>query len=134
MGGAKPWQIVILVLGLIGLGVGVWYSVAGGPQRVELSKTVFLGDFKSGEIFEVYVGNKAVLAPAKHPQSGARTLVPVYQDPTSKAWRIEGRYLGVLDEYAKAASVTADAVGDRRSGELKASNPTPQKVDIEKVL
>lgn len=106
---AKPWQIVILVVGALALIGGIWFSLPRG--RVRLPHKVYLIDVVSGEAFEADTSDRAIMVPAEHPESGLLSLVPMHKDENG-AWVVSGRDLSAL---RGAPGVTVKAV-DPRSG------------------
>lgn len=108
----KPWQIAIIVIGLlVGIGSGLWTLLGGGGPEVSYSLT--LVDVETGDLFEVadYRETKFVL-PAARPGSEARALLPVEKDADG-SWYLTDRGLQSLG----AVTVPTEAV-DEDSGRV----------------
>ena len=125
MQGVKPWQIVVLVLGLVGGGFGIWYGLRGDEQ-VELASSVILVDVSTGELFEVPLNSgKAVIPPVKNPKTGIESLFPADSDGAG-GWRLNERFLSYIDRLSKAKP---DAVVDRKTGQLKITGDGKTRID-----
>ncbi|MEO1583106.1 MAG: hypothetical protein AAFR96_00885 [Planctomycetota bacterium] len=120
MSGAKPWQIALVVIGLLAGGVGVAFAISSmGP--VETKSSVFVADVVSGELFSADTAGKTVLIPMTNPETGENTLYPVIQDEESGEWTIAPRYINafrnrtedgetpVVDRSTGAVAVTGSA-------------------------
>lgn len=94
MGSVRPWHYILFGLAVVALGVGLWMSMRGG---VDLADELIMVDVKTGDRFRFDVsGNLGVTVPAKHPETGERTLLPVVQ--ADGKWYIGDRYRGALGE------------------------------------
>ncbi len=110
---AKPWQIALIVIGLVvGVGSGAWFVFGGDEVRLE--RRYFLIDVESGDIFEVDSTKYRLVLPAIHPDTGRTTLVGVSQDE-SGGWYVSPRDLGSIRELGQGVEVKAV---DLDSGEL----------------
>jgi|GEM_PF-1136298 len=79
MGQVKPWQIVLIVLALIvcGVSVGMTMFGGGGPRMGDRIEMV---DLVSGDRYWIDVsGKRRGTFPAKHPETGLRTLVRIHE-------------------------------------------------------
>jgi hypothetical protein len=115
MGEAKPWQIAVVVVGLLTLvGMVVWQCRSG---NVELASTIVLVDVQSGEIIEAPLPkNHAVGFPATNPETQKKSLLPA--ERTESGWRISGRYIpytGRMEVNEKIVDVKSGTV--QTSGE-----------------
>lgn len=94
MGSVRPWHYILFGAALIALVLGLWLSMRGG---VHLADELIMVDVKTGDRFRFDVsGNRGVTVPAKHPDTGQRTLLPVVQ--TDGRWVISERYRGALGD------------------------------------
>ena len=126
MQGVKPWQIVILVLGVVGAAFSIFYSTRGDGQ-VELASSVTLVDINTGELFEVPLDSgRAVMPPVKNPKTGLDSLFPVDSDGAG-GWKLNERYLGSLD---KMTTVKPDAMVDRKTGQMKVSGEGKTRLKV----
>lgn len=95
MQSAKPWQIAVVVLGLLGGVAGIVFAFRANPG-LDLADSVMMVDVVSGELFEFAIPKKGSLVfPEIHPDTRKETLFPVYKDP-SGAWKLVERYSGAL--------------------------------------
>ena len=110
MEGVKPWQLAVIVLGLLGgTGLLVWNAV--GSERIEKADKMMLVDIATGQLFEANIaGRRAVLVPAKHPETGERTLMPVGKDEQG-TWRGDGRHMSLMSEYPREQRTAIDGSG-----------------------
>ncbi len=101
MGSARPWQIILFVLAVLALAGGLFLSCRGG---VDLADSILMVDVNSGDRFRFDTsGKRGVIIPAKHPETGERTLLPIYE--MDGQWVIAERYRAGLgnDEFPAAA-------------------------------
>lgn len=78
MGKVKPWQIVLIVLAVVvcGVSVGMTMFGGGGPR---LGDRIEMVDLVTGDRYWIDVsGNRRGTFPAKHPETGMRTLVRIH--------------------------------------------------------
>lgn len=77
MGSLKPWQLILVILGVLVLGFSLWKSLFSG-SRVEFGDRVYMVDVLSGELFYADTsGRHGVVVPAKNPDTGIRSIIPV---------------------------------------------------------
>lgn len=77
MDGLKTWQKVLAVVALVVLAGSLWFTFFSG-DRVRLASRVYLIDVVSGDVFVADIsGRRSVIIPAKNPETGERTIVPV---------------------------------------------------------
>jgi len=125
MGGARPWQIVLVVVGFLGFLGSVMYSCSTMGDGVDFAESITLVDVQTGELFEAPLPKRrAVGFPGKNPISGAESLYPVSQE--GGKWFTDSRYL----EYWREKKSDYAAVTDWRSGEVKVVGETPARADI----
>jgi len=76
MDNIKPWQIILFVAAIGALGFSVWqFAFSSDVPKTEGYLTV---DIMTGQLYEVRKGKaRGVPLPAKHPETGDRTLYPV---------------------------------------------------------
>jgi hypothetical protein len=110
MDGIKPWQLAIIIIGLVG-GIGLvgWNLFSG--QRIQQADSVVMVDVNTGALFEFSVkGSKSVLIPAKNPETGERTLLPV-DKAEGGGWMIAARYMHAMSRYKPEERTSIDAQG-----------------------
>lgn len=124
MGDAKPWQIVLIVVAVVGLGFSVWkFGFNKGP---ELPNSVMLVDVKTGNLFELQLsGRKAAIYPEKHPETGEHTLMPVRKQDDG-TWQIISRMLPALQDVQGGTP----AVTDPRSGTVSITDGRPRRIRL----
>jgi hypothetical protein len=122
MGEAKPWQIAVIVVGLLGfVGMLAWSLTRG--DGVEFAESLTLGDVRTGEIVIVpYDPSRSLVLPAPNPPGTDLTLFPVYKDDAGN-WTIAPTFMVQLREMK-----SADAA-DKKTGVIKAAGE-PKKRDI----
>ena len=78
MDNVKPWQIVLFVVAVVALGFSVWRVL--GKSSVPQTTGYMTVDIMTGQLYDVQKGKaKGVPLPARHPETGERTLYPVNQ-------------------------------------------------------
>ena len=126
MGTVKPWQIVVIVVALIGVAVLTVRSCISTDGSLDLADEVHLVDIKSGAVFLAkYPERTPVTYPAKNPETGEQTLYPVYEK--ENAWYLTSR---VIAAARKNPALRPDLIADAKSGLLKLEKPSPKKADV----
>lgn len=106
----KPWQIGLIVLGLL-VGTGsVVYSIVT-TQSVPITNVTHCIDVETGELYRI---DFPVILPAKNPTSGRRSLIRVRQE--GGKWFASGRDLETLRLMDKGV---VNKVVDEQSGDVK---------------
>lgn len=119
--GVKPWQIALVVLGMVALPVGIWLSTRGNEPRFTHSVTMV--DITNGKLYEFSTSDKPVIIPETNPDSGKNTLFPASRDSDGK-WKIPTRYLDSLGEVKdKPVNLL-----DKKTGEVRVENDQAKKV------
>ncbi len=95
----KAWQIALFVAAAAVLAVSAFFAFRG--SGVEFSNRVMLVDVKTGQVFAVDSTNKTITVPARHPETGERTLFPVEREEKGE-WRIDPRVLSDLESTGLA--------------------------------
>ncbi len=117
MSGAKPWQIALIVIGLLAGGAGVVFALTSmGP--VETAAQVYVVDVESGQLYRANTVGKTVLIPMTSPETGENTLYPVVEDEESGEWRISDRY---RDAFLRRTEGQDTPAVDRSSGVVTVS-------------
>lgn len=121
---AKPWQIAVVALGLIGGVAGIVYAVRSNPG-LDLAKSILYVDAQTGELFDIEIPSKGSLGvPEKNPTTGKDTLLPVFKDD-SGTWRVSERYRGSVGGMGvKPEELALDA----KTGVVKVKEGNPRKV------
>lgn len=113
MSGAKPWQIALVVVGLLAGVVGLVFAL-GSMGPVETAERVYVADVTTGELYTANTaGKKTVLIPMTNPDSGENTLYPVVEDEETGEWTISGRY---RDAFLKRTDGEPTPAVDRDTG------------------
>ncbi|MEM8758200.1 MAG: hypothetical protein AAGF47_10525 [Planctomycetota bacterium] len=122
MSGAKPWQIALIVLGVLGGVAGIVFAMSSGSGP-KMANSMVLVDVETGQLYRVNVNNRSVITPKEHPETGRRTLHRVIEEDGE--YRISGRRLGGLrdDEL-----VNEDAI-DLSSGRILVDLGDPKRID-----
>ncbi|MEL7473916.1 MAG: hypothetical protein AAGK04_11420 [Planctomycetota bacterium] len=115
MGSVKPWQVLLFVAAIASLAYAAWNALSG--EKVELAQTINLVDVHTGELFEVDVSRRGMVIPAKHPETGERTLLGVRLEDGE--WRLNAKGI----ESLKQIRGSHDAVGNKGAGVVNVINP-----------
>ncbi len=120
MGEAKPWQVAVIVVGLLTLvGMVVWQC---RNKSVELASSIVLVDVESGQLIEAALPtNRAVMFPATNPESKRETLYPATRGD-SGGWKVIERYV----PYLNTKDVDPKAV-DLKTGKIAGANEPVKK-------
>lgn len=123
MGEAKPWQIGVVVLGLLVLVGSIVYQCQSRP-KYEFAETVTFVDVTTGELWvSPYRTDRSSMFPTKNPKTGTLTLFPVA--PEAGGWVIRGRYLEAIAQ----AKLANEKVVNLRDGTVN-SVGEPVKFDM----
>lgn len=89
MGSVRPWHYILFGAAIVALGIGLYFSMG---SKVDLADSILMVDVRTGDRFRFDTGGRrGVTVPAKHPETGERTLLPVVQGEDGK-WYIARRY------------------------------------------
>ncbi len=111
MSGAKPWQIVLIVVGLLAGAVGVVFALSSsGPPKT--ADQLLLVDVETGDLYRIRTANRTLVMPMKRPGTDSRVLFPVEQ-PEEGGYRISSRY---MDTFLARTNETPPV--DRDTGEV----------------
>lgn len=125
MGGAKPWQIAVIVVGIGTLLFMVTRTLLKG-DGVNLANDMTLVDVETGDLFSMYrPDNRSVPSPAINPDLGTRTLFIVIKD--EEGWKVPQPINNMLTKDMKA-------VQDPRTGLVNAKEMKPKHVELRDVL
>ena len=98
MGEAKPWQIAVIVVGLLVL-VGMLSMQFLKNDEPQFAKSRMFIDLKTGELVEVeYREDRALSIPAANPPSTEYTLVPLSKTDDGK-WKVDAKFFGTVEQY-----------------------------------
>ncbi len=126
MTGVKPWQIVVIGLGLLAGSASVFYSCRSFRDPVQQATEAQMVDIHTGDLFvATFPDGHPVSFPAKNPTTSELTLYPVYQ--RDNKWLVSTRY---LSEIRKDKSVKAGLLVDGKSGEIKVASEKPKRADV----
>ena len=101
-GDAKPWQLVVIALGVLG-GIGGVTWVIMHDEPVELSHQVTLADVTTGELYTVSTKKRPVIIPEVSPTSGKQTLVRVEKNAQGKWIALRQDLASLADDADRAA-------------------------------
>ena len=106
MENVKPWQIILIVLAIGGLAFSVWkMAPSDSIPKTDGYMTV---DIMTGQLYDIRKGKaKGVPLPAKHPDTGVRTLYPVNQ-VSGTTWEIPGGFDSYLTDDVREGSKLKD--------------------------
>lgn len=122
MDGVKPWQLAVIIIGLVGgLGLVVWnFTGSKGPDTIH---QMTLMDVEDGTLFVADLkANKTIGIPAKNPDTERRTLIPVARE--GDTWFVPEYYRGLLDMFDNPKAITNASTGtvNAAAGKPKAYN------------
>ncbi len=120
MQGAKAWQIVVLVLGLLGGAFGLYYSF-GRDDGIEIADSMMLVDVQTGDLYRVDVSNKGVVLPMAVPGTDRKSLMPCHEDDGK--WFVSERFLGSVQGMAKDTKAV-----NLSTGEIVVTNAKPKDI------
>lgn len=122
--GAKPWQIGVIVVGLLVGCVSVAWAVFGKPD-VNVNMIIHCIDVETGDIYRIDAEKNPLILPARHPTNNRVTLIRLGKDEKG-TWHVTGRDMQTLDMLEKDAKNIAV---DENTGDIK----TPVKAPIDYV-
>lgn len=104
MENVKPWQIILIVLAMGGLAFSIWKFMPS--NNVPTTQGYMTVDIMTGQLYDIRKGKaKGVPLPAKHPDTGVRTLYPV-TEVSGSTWEIpEGFSSFITDEIRKQSKL-----------------------------
>lgn len=120
---SKPWQLVVIVLGLLVGAVSIGWALTQG-DAVDLPHRLTVVDVESGQLYDVDTSRVSMMVPGPHPETGKFTLIPCYKDETSGKWMVSSRDARSLRDLDKSIKVTAV---DLSSGEFLVEPKAPIK-------
>jgi hypothetical protein len=114
MGGAKPWQIAVIALG-VGALLWVLISQLTSSGTPDTAQDFVLVDVDTGELFKVHRPlNRSLSIPAVRPGTQKLNLFPV--DKSEEGWKVQETFRGLLTKDMPAiqdlGSGLVKAVGD----------------------
>lgn len=103
MDNVKPWQIILIVLGFGAIAFLGWRIL--GANSVPKTSGYMTVDIMTGQLYDIRKGKaKGVPLPAKHPDTGDRTLYPVNQ-VEDLTWEIPQGFNSFLTENVREGSL-----------------------------
>ena len=124
MGEARPWQIGVVVVGLLVLVGSLVFQCSGGGGP-EIDRRLVLVDLSTGELYETTrPSNRTLTYPIKHPSTQQETLVPAEQREDGK-WYVKSRIVNHLTEM----KVSLEGLADPRTGLSKVQSD-PKSIDL----
>ncbi len=102
MDNIKPWQIVLFILAIGALGFSVWKFTSS--SSVPTMSGYLTVDIMTGQRFDIRKGKaRGVPLPAKHPETGERTLYPI-NPVTELVYEIPSGFEPYLTEQVRDGS------------------------------
>lgn len=125
MGSVRPWQIAVMVLAVIAVGIASYFSLTGEGGPPSQATDVNLVDISTGELFVArYPERRPVSFPAVNPGSQQPTLYPAkFKD---NKWVINTRF---LPQVRKDKALKPDLFANPQSGELRLESTDPTRID-----
>lgn len=102
----KPWQLAVIVLGLL-VGVGsLVYNLAFSGD-VDLENRIRMVDVETGELFEFTMSaNRTIIVPARRTETKKIALMRIIKDEAGQ-WHVPDRDLALLPGLDKDVPVKA---------------------------
>lgn len=96
MDGVKPWQLAVIIIGLVGgLALAGWQLFGG--RKLHTPDTLVLMDVSTGQRYIADVtGHKSIFIPEKNPDTQEYTLLPIVKGEDGK-WRT--RHIEIVQSY-----------------------------------
>lgn len=124
MSHAKPWQIAVVALGLIGGIGGIVYSLRSNPG-LDLADSVPMVDVLTGELYDFEIPKKGSLVfPEINPATGKETLFPITKDESGN-WKLAERYAGGLKQLNLKPE---ELVVDEATGIVRVKDGKPKRI------
>ena len=125
----KPWQKILIVVALVVLVGGIWFSFRGkGP---DFGDHIYLVDVTSGELYTVdLTGIHGLMLPAKNPDTGLRTLLPLELNEDGKGGRISPRYQNTAERLLEKNGGHLSAQIDPESWRVKTDIKAAKRLDL----
>lgn len=124
MGGAKPWQYVVLALGFAAVIFVTVYTFTSGRKEPDLAEKVTVADVKTGQLFEVNPAEFFLGFPMTNPETNTATLYPVFREEGQSDWKIQAQYVSIVRALPDAQT---PALADKREGLLKPTTEPPKR-------
>jgi dipeptidyl aminopeptidase/acylaminoacyl peptidase len=103
---SKPWQMVVIALGLLVGGGSLAYNLVNSGE-VQTADAVFLVDVETGKLYRFSTGGgTGIMFPARRPDTKQIALVRVIKGEDG-AWRVSDRDLSQLDHLDEGVKVAA---------------------------
>ena len=103
MDNIKPWQIVLFIVAFAAVGFSVWKF--GFSNSIPTTDGYLTVDIMTGQRYDIKKGKaRGVPLPAKHPETGERTLYPI--NPVSDLlYEIPSGFKSYLTDNVREGSV-----------------------------
>ena len=87
---SKPWQIILIIAAIAVLAFSGWRMM--NRNSIDSPNGHMTVDVITGQLYLVQKGKaKGIMYPAKHPDTGDRTLYPVNEIDDSGQWELHAR-------------------------------------------
>lgn len=118
MGEIKAWQWVVIVAAIGVLGVSLYLTFGRGD--VKKGHRAYLIDVVSGELYVADTSGKhGVVIPAKNPESGERTIVPLMHTEDGEL-SVSERYRRLVEDLLEDRNASLTGVIDRSTWLIEA--------------
>ena len=120
MQGARPWQIVVVILGLLVGGLGVYMSL-GTSDGIEIADSIMLVDVQTGDLYRVDVSKRGIVLPMAVPGTDRKSMMPCHEQDGK--WFVGDRFLESvkgIDKDTKAVNLS--------TGEITVTNTKPKDI------
>jgi len=125
MSGAKPWQLILIGVGLLGAVVCfLIFNPFVDPVEAQMARRVYLVDVSSGELFEVSTKERGIAPPLRNPETQKVSLVPVKEGENGSDWYVSSRHMALLEMVeVEVSAVEEDGKVPQAVGPPKSIKP-----------
>lgn len=107
----RPWHIVLFVAAAGALAF-LGYQILRG-DGIDVAHELLVADIATGEIYEIDTNGRGIALPARHPDTGERTLYPIFRGEGGE-WMLESRALAAISER----NIETGTVIDKETGAI----------------
>ncbi len=123
----KLWQIVLFVAAA-GAIVLTAYRLWRGDS-VEVAHDLLVADIATGQVFEIDTNGKGIALPAKHPETGDRTLYPIFRGEGGQ-WTLESRALAAIN----ARELETGGAIDKETGVVTVESSKIRRINARRLV
>lgn len=119
MSDIKPWQIILIIAAIAVLAFSGWRMM--NRNSIDSPNGHMTVDVITGQLYLVQKGKaKGIVYPSANPDTGDRTLIPVYQKEGSDKWNLDQRFLDSISDQMRKRST---ALGSGTEIKILDANP-----------